>query len=101
MLCKVVKKNQTCELVDHIKDPEIRDFVDKAMHCNPEMRLTCKELLSHPFLKIKPDDKDVDVTTLHTLTQVIKEEALLEEKLPKTTLIKKAQDSSIGVNQSQ
>lgn len=41
--------------------PEIRDFCNQCLKKNPDERMTCKQLLQHPFLKkAMPEDLSLD-----------------------------------------
>jgi serine/threonine protein kinase len=57
-LCKAVKRVSKDQLLAQIGDPELRDFAERSLNDVPERRDTCEELLKHPFLLIKPDDKE-------------------------------------------
>lgn len=73
LLCKLYKRGQIQQVLSHLNDPDLKDFVEKTMHEVPEKRLKCTELLQHQFLKIKPEDKDKEVTSLHTLGTLVRD----------------------------
>ena len=55
-MMQCIKKGELHFPLNYEITDEIKDFINKMLQIDPEMRPTAKELLNHPFLKI--DDND-------------------------------------------
>ena len=57
-LKKIFSKLSQDKILAHIKHPELKEFTERVIYDSPSKRPTCSELLKHPFLSVKADDKD-------------------------------------------